>query len=57
MKQRKLTQEEEGVIVFGGTEAPFTGKYDNDFGTGIYVCKRCGVPLYRSEDKFDAKCG
>jgi len=57
MEFKKLTPEEERVIVFKGTEAPFTGKYENFYGKGVYVCKRCGNPLYRSEDKFDAKCG
>ena len=57
MKLRKLTPEEEDVIVHKGTEAPFTGEYDSNFKPGTYVCKRCGAPLYRSEDKFDARCG
>lgn len=54
---RKLTPEEERVIVNKGTEAPFTGQYDQNFAKGTYVCKRCGTPLYRSSDKFDAHCG
>jgi methionine-R-sulfoxide reductase len=57
MKYRKLTKAEENVIVNKGTEFPFTGKYDMNFKPGIYVCKRCGLPLYRSEDKFNAFCG
>src|SRR5271157_3229271 len=57
MEFKKLTPEEERVIIYKGTEAPFTGKYDNFYGKGVYVCKRCRNPLYRSEDKFDAKCG
>ena len=53
----KLTDEEKRVIVFKGTEEPFTGKYDNFFEKGTYVCKRCNTPLYRSGHKFDAGCG
>ena len=56
-KFRKLTPAEEFVIIKKGTEAPFTGKYEKFNGKGIYVCKRCGAPLFRSSDKFDAGCG
>ncbi len=54
---KKLTPEEERVIVKKGTEMPFTGKYFAFWEKGTYVCKRCGAPLYRSENKFEADCG
>lgn len=54
---KKLTPEEERVIVNKGTEAPYTGKYYNFNEDGTYTCKRCGTPLYRSCDKFDSGCG
>ena len=57
MKQNELTPEEERVIVHKGTEMPFSGKYDNFFLAGTYVCRRCGAPLYQSKNKFDAGCG
>ncbi|MGP6220658.1 methionine-R-sulfoxide reductase [Caldiplasma sukawensis] len=57
MEYRKLSREEERVILYKGTEMPFTGKYYNHYEKGTYICKRCGTPLYKSEWKFDAGCG
>jgi methionine-R-sulfoxide reductase len=57
LQLNKLTPEEERVIVHKGTERPFTGEYDEHFEPGTYVCRRCGAELYRSESKFDARCG
>ncbi len=54
---KKLTSEEEIVIVYKGTEMPFTGKYYAFWERGAYVCKRCRAPLYRSESKFKSGCG
>ncbi len=54
---RKLSRAEERVIAGKGTEPPFSGEYENFFRPGTYSCKRCGTPLYRSDDKFDAGCG
>lgn len=56
-KYNKLTAEEEYVIIHKGTERPFTGDLLNNQEEGIYVCKQCDAPLYKSEDKFDAFCG
>lgn len=53
----ELTLEEEKVIVHKDTERPFTGKYDDFWENGVYVCKRCNAPLYKSDDKFEAHCG
>lgn len=57
MEYNKLTAEEERVIVYKGTEMPFTGKYDKNKAEGTYVCKRCDAPLYNADSKFDAHCG
>lgn len=56
-KRNELNVEETRVILHKGTEAPFTGKYDDFFENGLYVCKQCEAPLYRSEDKFPSHCG
>ena len=57
MNWNPLTPEETRVIVNKGTEYPGTGKYEHNDEKGTYTCKRCNAPLYRSDSKFDAKCG
>lgn len=57
MKLNSLTQEEARIIEHKGTEAPFTGEFDDHFEAGTYICRRCEAPLYRSEDKFHSGCG
>ncbi len=57
MQYNQLTPEEEGVIIYKGTEAPFTGEYYQFDEEGTYVCKRCGAPLYLSDHKFESECG
>ncbi len=52
-----LSPDERHVIEQKGTEAPFTGEYDDFYETGVYTCRRCNAELYRSDDKFDAHCG
>lgn len=56
-KYNILTPEEERVIVYKGTEYPFTGQFNKHYEAGTYVCRRCDAPLYRSETKFDSGCG
>jgi methionine-R-sulfoxide reductase len=57
VKYNDLDYEETRVILQKGTEAPFSGEYEENWAKGTYLCKRCNAPLYRSEDKFDARCG
>ena len=52
-----LTKAESSVIKHKATETPFTGKYDDFFGDGTYVCKQCGAALFRSTSKFRSDCG
>lgn len=56
-KFNKLTAEEQYVILQKGTERPWTGEYVDFKEEGIYVCRQCNAPLYRSSDKFDSHCG
>ncbi len=57
MRHNELTAEERYVIEMKGTERPFSGEYDDFYEAGTYVCRRCNAELYRSGDKFDARCG
>ncbi len=57
MKLNKLTPEEEAIIKHKGTEAPFTGDFNNHKLPGTYICRQCDTPLYSSEDKFSSGCG
>lgn len=57
MQLNDLTPEEERVIVHKGTEAPFSGEYNNNKLPGTYICRRCNAELYRSQDKFESGCG
>lgn len=54
---RKLTPSEENIIINKGTEAPFTGKFNDFFNDGSYLCRQCGTLLYDSSDKFKSHCG
>ncbi len=57
MKMNTLTPEEAQVIVAKGTEAPFSGEYDNFYQDGTFICRRCNAPLFSAKSKFDAHCG
>lgn len=53
----KLSPQEERVILRKATDPPFTGEYYQKKDNGIYICRQCNAPLYRSDDKFDSHCG
>jgi len=53
----ELSADEAWVIEKKGTERPFTGALLDNKAKGVYVCRKCNAPLYRSEDKFESHCG
>ncbi len=57
LKYNRLTPEEQRVLLFKGTDRPFSGKYTDSKRDGTYLCKRCNAPLYDSKDKFSSNCG
>ena len=57
MNYNELNDEEKRVIENKGTEMPFSGKYNDFYEEGVFTCKKCNTPLYKSEDKFSSGCG
>jgi len=56
-KYNDLNKEERRVIVDKGTERAFTGEYTDLKEPGLFICRQCNAPLYRTEDKFNSQCG
>jgi peptide-methionine (R)-S-oxide reductase len=52
-----LTPEEREVLLRHGTEAPFCGGLLDNKEAGIYGCRLCGLPLFRSGAKFESGTG
>ena len=54
---KNLTRAEREILANKGTEAPFSGEYNNHFEKGCFVCRACNNKLYESKTKFDSGCG
>jgi peptide-methionine (R)-S-oxide reductase len=52
-----LNSDERHVLLQHGTEAAFCGVFLDNKKDGIYVCRFCGLPLFRSSAKFDSGTG
>jgi peptide-methionine (R)-S-oxide reductase len=53
----KLSPMEYQVTQCSATEPPFTGKYWDHKGVGMYQCVVCGTNLFKSDTKFDSGTG
>ena len=53
----KLDPEERRVLLDHGTERAFCGGLLDNHEIGTYSCRLCGLPLFRSDAKFDSGTG
>jgi peptide-methionine (R)-S-oxide reductase len=54
---KSLSAEERRVLLEHGTERPFCGLLLDNKEEGIYSCRLCGLPLFRSGEKFESGTG
>ena len=52
-----LSAEERRVLLDHGTEPPFCGGLLSNKDKGVYGCRLCGLPLFRSDTKFESSTG
>jgi len=52
-----LNDEERRVLLRQGTEPPFCGGLLKEKRPGTFVCRLCGLPLFRSSTKFESGTG
>jgi len=54
---KRLSEEERRVLLDHGTEPPFCGGLLDNKQAGVYCCRLCGLPLFRSTAKFESGTG
>jgi peptide-methionine (R)-S-oxide reductase len=52
-----LSPDEKRVLLGHGTERAFCGVFLDNKKDGVYCCRMCGLPLFRSSHKFDSGTG
>lgn len=55
--RQRLDPQQYAVCRCSATEAPFSGRYWDHKGVGVYTCVGCGAALFGSADKFDSGTG
>jgi len=53
----QLSATEYYVLREAGTERAFSSPYNHNKKEGVYVCKACETPLFKSEHKYDSGSG
>ena len=54
---KNLTSLEDHILNNEGTEHPFSSPLNDEYREGIYSCKSCYTPLFKSDYKFDSGSG
>ncbi len=54
--RKTLTPAQYRILREKGTEPAFSGKYDEFFAKGAYLCAACGNELFTSESKYNSGC-
>lgn len=57
LKTNSFTLLQHAIIIDKATEKPFTGKYPKEVKVGTYLCRQCGIALFRADNQFDSSCG
>ena len=57
LKTASLTPDILDIIRDKGTERPFFGEYENKPQSGTYLCRQCGLALFRADAQFASSCG
>ncbi|WP_298918445.1 peptide-methionine (R)-S-oxide reductase MsrB [uncultured Algimonas sp.] len=55
--KERLTEEEFHVLRKEGTERPFSSPLNDEKRPGTFVCAGCGLPLFKTDMKFDSGTG
>ncbi|MFY9235137.1 MAG: peptide-methionine (R)-S-oxide reductase MsrB [Fimbriimonadaceae bacterium] len=55
--KKRLTPKQYDILRKKGTEAAFCGRFIDNKQDGVYSCAGCGLPLFKSDAKFDSGTG
>lgn len=55
--KKRLTPKQFNVLRNKGTETAFSNKYNEWDKEGIFVCAGCGLPLFKTDAKFNSGTG
>lgn len=56
-KYDSLTPNVLQILRHKATERPFSGQYNTVLSEGTYLCRGCGLALFRAHSQFNSSCG